>query len=356
MSRARIALVFGGRSPEHEVSLDSARAIAANVDGSRFDLAFVGTARDGTLRLGDVSLLDGGLEKGEGTPVLWPARHGARRLVSRRNGGETGEPIDAVFPIVHGWGGEDGSLQGVLELAGIPYVGSGVLGSSLAMDKDRARRILAERGIPVVTDVVLTHEETRDASLARRALERLGLPLFVKPARAGSSVGITKLKDFAELGDAIRAALEHDTKVLVERAVPDARELEVAILGNAPHAETSVVGEVVPDREFYDYGAKYDDSDSRLDIPAPIPGETAEAIRRHALDAFAALDLAGLARVDFLLGSDGKLVLSEANTLPGFTSISMYPRLWEASGVLFGELIDRLIRHALARHEASGSR
>ncbi|MCU0253841.1 MAG: D-alanine--D-alanine ligase, partial [Acidobacteria bacterium] len=238
---------------------------------------------------------------------------------------------------------EDGTLQGVLALAGIPCVGAGVLGSSLAMDKDRTRRVLERAGIPVVRDAVFEGPEAGESARVRRAAETLGWPVFVKPARAGSSVGITKVHGPDGLPAAVAAARAVDPKIVIEQAVPAAREVEVAVLG-LWRPEASVVGEIVPGAEFYDYDAKYNDPDSQLLIPAPLAPELADALRGHAVRAFRELDLAGLARVDFLLSREtGAWFLNEVNTLPGFTPISMYPRLWEASGLSYRDLLERLI-------------
>ena len=251
------------------------------------------------------------------------------------------------FHFLHGAGGEDGTIQGVLALAGVPCVGAGVLGSSLAMDKDRCRRMLHEANIPVVADRVFEGAAALDTTRVMEQLEPLGWPLFVKPARAGSSVGITKVTSPSGLAAALRTAYEVDTKVIVERAVPNARELETAVLGNL-EPQASVVGEIVPHGEFYDYNAKYVDPESRLLIPAPLDAVTSEQIRSLAARAFRALDLTGMARVDFLLSREtGELVLNEPNTLPGFTPISMYPKLWEASGLPYSQLLDRLVELAL---------
>jgi D-alanine-D-alanine ligase len=347
MSRRVVALVFGGRSVEHEVSLVSARGIYDNLDRARNEIVLVGVDREGRPRVGGEELLDGGLARGAGAVVRWPSHRGDRTLREEAIGRALTPPLDAVFPIVHGSGGEDGTLQGVLALAGIPCVGAGVLGSSLAMDKDRTRRVLERAGIPVVRDAVFEGPEAGDAERVRAAAEALGWPVFVKPARAGSSVGIAKVSDAAALPAAVAAARAVDPKIVIERAVPAAREVEVAVLG-LWRPEASVVGEIVPGAEFYDYDAKYNDPGSQLLVPAPLDPGLAEGLRAHAVRAFRELDLAGLARVDFLLSREtGEVVLNEVNTLPGFTPISMYPRLWEASGVPYRELLERLIELAL---------
>ncbi len=347
MSRLTLALIFGGRSPEHDVSLVSARGIYENLDKSRYDVQLVGVARNGEPRLGGVELFSGVMDQGQGTPVRWPSFPGDRTLRRVVDGLDVTAPLEVAFPIIHGAGGEDGTIQGVLALAGVPCVGAGVLGSSLAMDKDRCRRMLHEANIPVVADRVFEGAAALDTTRVLAQLEPLGWPLFVKPARAGSSVGITKLTSPSGLAAALRTAYEVDTKVIVERAVPNARELETAVLGNL-EPQASVVGEIVPHGEFYDYNAKYVDPESRLLIPAPLDAATSEQIRSLAVRAFRALDLTGMARVDFLLSREtGELVLNEPNTLPGFTPISMYPKLWEASGIPYPQLLDRLVELAL---------
>ncbi len=344
--RPVVALVFGGASPEHDVSLVSARGIHEHLDDGRWNVVLVGIDRGGQPRVGDAGLLSGGLDRGEGLAVRWPACPADRTLREQETGRPVTPPLDVAFPIVHGAHGEDGTLQGVFALAGVRCVGAGVLGSALAMDKDRARRMLEAAGIPVVEDALLEGGAARDPAARQAALERLGLPLFVKPARAGSSVGISKVRDPGELVAAIEAAQAVDRKVVLERAVPEAREIEVAVLGEDP-PRASVCGEIVPHGEFYSYEAKYDDPESKLLVPAPIEADLSERIRALAVAAFRELDLAGMARVDFLLSrTTGALVLNEVNTLPGFTPISMYPRLWEATGLPFPALLDRLIELA----------
>jgi D-alanine-D-alanine ligase len=351
VSRLRLGLVFGGASPEHDVSLMSARGILEHLDSDRYDIVLVGVDRAGQPRLGGRELLDGGaLAEGAGVAVRWPACPADAALREQESGHVAAAPLDVVFPIIHGATGEDGALQGALELAGVPCVGAGVLGSSLAMDKDRSRRMLAAAGLPVVADVVLEGPELTDRQAVAARVEReLGWPVFVKPARAGSSVGISKVAAPQGLADALDAALAIDGKLVVEETVPAARELEVAILGTL-QPQAAGPGEIVPHGEFYDYRAKYEDPESRLLIPAPLPEELAGQVRAMAVEAFRELDLAGLARVDFLLSREsGRLVVNEINTLPGFTPISMYPRLWEAAGLSYGALLDRLVELALER-------
>jgi len=264
----------------------------------------------------------------------------------------SGLALDVIFPVLHGPYGEDGTVQGLLELANVPYVGAGVLASAVGMDKAAMKLAFAAKGLPICDyEVVLKRDWQRDErAVLQQVVNRLGFPVFVKPANLGSSVGISKAKHVAELRTAIKLAAEFDRKVVVEAAVPQAREIEVAVLGN-DEPEASVPGEIIPSGEFYDYEAKYISDDSRAVIPAELPdGQTAE-IRRLAIEAYKSIDCAGLARVDFLLAGDsGMLYLNELNTLPGFTTISMYSKMWAASGLSYPQLIDRLIALALERH------
>jgi len=285
-----------------------------------------------------------------GDEVNLPAVPGEHALQAA----DTGAPVaslDVVIPMIHGTGGEDGCVQGLLELAGVPYVGSGVLGSALQMDKEVSKRLLAAAGIPVVPGVATTrHRLEREAdAIVERTLQEYGLPLFVKPACLGSSVGITKVREADALLPALHEAARYDTKLLIEQAI-DAREIEVAVLGRY-EPEASVPGEIVPNREWYDYQAKYADDETELRIPAPVSEAQAEALRRLAIDAYRCLEGGGLGRVDFFLGREtGKLYVSEVNSLPGFTEMSMFPRLWKASGLDYPELLDRLIEQALEHH------
>lgn len=347
MAKLRVGLLFGGRSVEHEVSIASATSILRALDPARYDVTLIAVDHEGRWHAGSAALPPEAALGGD--EVLLPAIPGARSLVPTQKGvGERTLPLDVVFPIIHGTGGEDGSLQGLLDLAGVPYVGSGVLGSAVQMDKDVTKRLLAAAGLPVVPWRVLRPKDAaRSGRLAEIACD-LGLPLFVKPADLGSSVGISKVKREEDLADAVASAFRYTQKVLVEQAV-DAREIEVAVLGGDP-PEASVVGEIVSKHEWYDYEAKYVDEGTELLVPAPLPEETAAKARRMALDAFRAAEGDGLARVDFFLcRTTGRLWLNEVNSLPGFTEVSMFPRLWIASGVSYPALIDRLIELALTR-------
>ena len=352
--RIRVGVIFGGRSVEHEVSLVSARAIIEALDPARYEVVPIGISKSGRWVTGGHRYA---LPPDPSIGGLVPLKNGARgaRVPSLRGaaagGGRPAGPLDVVVPIVHGTGGEDGSLQGLLELAGIPYVGAGVLGSALGMDKATMKTLFREAGLPIVDyRVVRGRDLARGSGAIVSTLEEaFGYPCFVKPSNGGSSVGITKAKDRKGLLAGLRHAARYDRKVIVERAV-DAREIEVSVLGN-DEPQASVAGEIVPVNEFYDYRAKYIDPGSRLEIPARISEAQTRRAREIALRAFQALDLAGMARVDFFLDRTTEaLFLNEVNTIPGFTPISMYPKLWEASGVPFPELVDRLIRLAFERH------
>jgi D-alanine-D-alanine ligase len=350
MSKLRVGIVFGGRSVEHEVSVASATSILEALDPSRYDVSLLCVDTEGRWRLGGPGAIPSNASRGE--EVSLPAVPGDGTLLSAKAGRPVGR-LDVVVPIIHGTGGEDGCIQGFLELAGVPYVGSGVLGSAIQMDKDVAKKLLRAEGIPVVPWIAARAAEIAAGAqaVADAAIRELGLPAFVKPASLGSSVGVSKAKTRAQLVEGLRGAARYDDKILVERAV-NAREIEVAVLGNdAP--EASVLGEIVPKAEFYDYESKYVDDDTELLVPAPVDEEIAERARALALRAFRILEGAGLARVDFFLDRDtSELFLNELNSLPGFTEVSMYPRLWQASGLSYPALLDRLIELALERHRA----
>ena len=355
----RVGLIFGGRSGEHEVSLLSAQGVMNAIDKTKYQVVPIGITKEGRwLASGDPlkALSSGAIAESNPTLLLAePSDRGLMRLedleTERALSAVQVSQLDVIFPILHGPYGEDGTVQGLLELAGIAYVGAGVAASAVGMDKVLFKGIMEARGLPVVPYVVIlrkTWEREPDEVLARVEAS-LGYDCFVKPANLGSSVGISKAHDRAELRAALDDAARYDRKLLVEVAV-DAREIEVSVLGN-DEPIASVPGEVVPSNEFYDYAAKYLDGESDLLIPAPIPNQTAEMIAQVAVEAYRAIDCAGMARVDFLLDrKTGRVYLNEVNTLPGFTPISMYPKLWEASGISYPELIDRLIQLALERH------
>ena len=352
MKRLRVGLIFGGRSVEHDVSLVSARAVLDHLDRSRYDVVPIGVTKEGRwLTSGDAkALLETGLSRTAGTRAALTGDPSIGGLVPFENGGSPVK-LDLVFPLVHGTGGEDGALQGLLELAGLPYVGSGVLGSSLGMDKGAMKTIFRAAGLPCAEWILVSRRQIqRDAAgIAGEVSRKLGYPCFAKPANGGSSVGVVKVKGPEALASALAEAAAYDRRVIVEQAV-EGQEVECAVLGN-DDPQASVVGEIVPCNEFYDYSAKYLDDRSELIIPARIAPEQTEQVRSLALAAFRALDCAGMARVDFFVRrSDGAVLINEANTIPGFTPISMYPRLWAASGMGFAALVDRLIELGLERH------
>ena len=350
MEKLRVGLIFGGRSVEHEVSVASATSIHRALDPTRYEVTLVAIDHDGRWHRGAPKLPPEASLRGDlvslqpmpGDRALVPAGHGALAPVTQ---------LDVILPIVHGRGGEDGSLQGLLELAGIPYVGSGVLGSAVQMDKEVAKRLLQVGGVPVAPWVLVREVELRrdPHAAARRVLREIRAPLFVKPANQGSSVGISRVGDPARLEAALVEAARYDTKILVEPAI-DAREIEVALLGNE-RLEAPLPGEVRTRHEFYDYEAKYVDEDTELVIPADLDEQQVRTAQQLAIRAGEILECEGLGRVDFLMDrATGDLHVNEVNSLPGFTEVSMYPKLWEASGLAYPALLDRLIELALDRH------
>jgi D-alanine-D-alanine ligase len=348
MTKLRVGLLFGGRSVEHEVSIASASSIFRALDPARYDVRLVAIDQNGRWHLAPPALPpQAGIQ---GREVRLPAVPGERSLVSVSGEAAVTE-LDVVFPIVHGRGGEDGSLQGLLELAEIPYVGSGVLGSAIQMDKEVSKRLLAAAGLPVLPFVCVRKAElARDPrGCAERVFAALQLPVFVKPANLGSSVGIHKVKRAADLLPALEDAVRYDPKIVVEQGIA-ARDVEIALLGNDP-VEASVPGEIRTHREWYDYEAKYVDEATELLVPAPVSDALAQQLRDSAIRAFKALEGRGFARVDFLVDrSSLAYYVNELNSLPGFTDVSMYPRMWEASGLPYPALLDRLIELALESH------
>ncbi|HSQ26076.1 MAG TPA: D-alanine--D-alanine ligase family protein [Anaerolineales bacterium] len=362
MSKLRLGILFGGRSGEHEVSLLSARSILDAVNLDKYLVTQIGITHDGEWLVGEdvLDAFEGNrLESLQPATLLPdPTRSGVFTLQGNHSQEVLAplQDIDVFFPVLHGTFGEDGTIQGLFEMAGIAYVGAGVLGSALGMDKGIFKDVMRSHSIPVVESFVTTRQEIENdlEKVVLRASELAPYPLFVKPANLGSSVGITKCFSASDLVEGLIEAARFDRRVLVERGV-DAREIEISVLGNdSPQA--SVPGEILPSREFYSYEAKYLDNTSGLIIPAPISEELTAQVQDYAVRAYQAIDCSGMARVDFLLEKDdltsghkGKLYLNEVNTIPGFTQISMYPKLWQASGLPYSELIDRLIDLALER-------
>ena len=349
MKKLRVGVIFGGRSGEHEVSIASAAAIFKHLDPARYDAVPIKIAKDGRWSLtGDTpkALSAADVHKQAATEALTPVDPSAALQDSS---------IDVVFPVLHGPFGEDGTVQGLLELANVPYVGAGVLGSAVGMDKAVMKALFAAANLPIVGHItVLRRDWERDAATITRTVEAdLRYPVFVKPANLGSSVGISKATSDASLAEAMTLALDFDRKVVIEAGVADAREIECAVLGN-DDPEASIPGEIIVTHAdgFYSYAAKYlDPNGSTWQIPADIPAETAAMVRRRSIEAFKALELAGMARVDFFVERQtGRVFLNEVNTIPGFTTISMYPKMWEATGLSYPALLDRLIALAMERH------
>lgn len=384
--KIRVGILFGGRSGEHEISLLSAASVFKAIDKDRYEVVPIGITKDGRwvtsgdaerllagkplegerhLRAGDPDATSAAavLQSGESI-VVPPEPHQSGAAMTpfqskapARRAADRAINVDVIFPVLHGTFGEDGTVQGLLELADLPYVGAGVLGSAAGMDKDVMKSLFRAASLPIVKHVtVLRSDWESDRKKAQRIVERaLKYPVFVKPANLGSSVGISKAHDGKELGPAMDEAARFDRKIVVEQGVGGkrgkAREIECAVLGN-DHPQASVPGEIVPSAEFYDYSAKYLDEGSQLIIPARLSKAEAKHVQQLAVAAFRAVDCSGLGRVDFLMEPKSrKIYLNEINTMPGFTSISMYPKLWAASGVSYPELIDRLVRLGLDRHE-----
>ena len=379
--KLRVGVLFGGRSGEHEVSLLSAASILKAIDQTKFDVVPIGITKEGhwlaasdatslleggqgavarRLRAGDPEATPGAKLLHEGIPTLMapePAKAGASSTGSlKRRLADKSSAIDVVFPVLHGTFGEDGTIQGLFELAGIAYVGSGVLGSSAGMDKDVMKRLFRDAGLAIVRHLTFLRADwQKDPKRMRKEIEKkLDYPLFVKPANLGSSVGVSKARDRKELEKAMDEAAAYDRKIIIEEGVGGkdrkAREIECSVLGN-DRPEASIAGEVVPCKDFYDYEAKYLTEGSELIIPAKLSKKQMQQVQEMAVQAFLAVDCAGMARVDFLMDpKTEKIYVNEVNTIPGFTAISMYPKLWAASGLPYPKLIDRLIQLALERH------
>jgi D-alanine-D-alanine ligase len=382
MKKLKVGVLFGGRSGEHEISLLSAASVLKAINPEKYDVVPIGITKEGRwissthaekllrgeavhqesgrhLRAGDPETTSSAAVLARGESVIVPPVPQSDSLVpfeSAARAAEHGIHVDVIFPVLHGTFGEDGTIQGLLELADIPYVGAGVLGSAAGMDKDIMKRLFAAAGLAIVKHVtVLRAQWEKDPKKVTREIEqKLRYPVFVKPANLGSSVGISKVRERKELAPAMEEAAGFDRKIVVEQGVggkkQKARELECSVLGN-DDPKASIAGEIVPAAEFYDYQAKYLDEGSQLIIPAKITKKQMKELQEMAIQAFQAVDCSGLARVDFLMDpKNGRIYLNEINTMPGFTSISMYPKLWAASGLAYGELIDRLLQLALERH------
>ncbi len=352
LKRLKVGVLFGGRSAEHEVSVVSAQGVMSALDTNRFQAIPIGVTRQGTwltpaqteqalTRIRSERLRS--LDEPLGDGLLY--RTGALGALRR---------VDIVFPLIHGTNGEDGTLQGLLELAGVAYVGAGVAASALGMDKALQKTFFRHPNFPVADDVEIRASGWRagSAGVLRAAEATIGYPCFVKPANSGSSIGTSKARSREDLETAIAEAFRYDRKVLVERAI-DGREIEVAVLGN-DEPEASPAGEITYNAEFYDYRSKYDDPHTQLHIPADIPATVSDRLRETAIEAYKAIDCAGLARVDFFLTPDARFYINEVNTIPGFTPMSMYPRLWEHAGLSYRDLITRLIELGLERHQEKG--
>jgi D-alanine-D-alanine ligase len=371
LRKIRVGIIFGGKSSEHEVSLASAASIIAAIDKERYEIVPLGITKSGRWVLGEgARKLIPEMVIREGRPILIPPDPGVKRLLplvssshqkgivgpsfsSKAQGHfSPGTSVDVVFPVLHGRFGEDGTIQGLLELAGIPYVSGGVLASAVGMDKDVMKRLFRDAGLPMAKFLAFTSTQlmTHRAGCKRKVAREIQYPCFVKPANSGSSVGIHKIHAPREFDAAVDDALLYDEKILIEKGV-SAREIECAVLGNASPV-ASLPGEVVPAHEFYDYEAKYIDEGSKLIIPATLTGAQTKRVQELAIAAFKAIDASGMARVDFFLERrTGRILVNEINTIPGFTKISMYPKLWEASGIGYSELVERLLVLAMERHE-----
>lgn len=367
MSKLNVAIIFGGKSGEHEVSITSAQSIYKALDKEKYNVSLIGIDKNGRWLISEQAHFLGHsknprlLKLNEAKQSIGLVCHKSEQsLIAMDDSAKALLPgkIDVYFPIVHGTNGEDGTLQGMLEMAGAAYVGSGVLASSVGMDKDIAKKLLHLAGVPVVKSLTIKKYdfESRAEYFVNEIMNQIGLPCFVKPANMGSSVGVFKIKSKSEMMEKLSASFEYDNKVLVEVAI-EARELECSVLGNND-PKASIIGEIIPKHEFYSYEAKYIDSDGAdLAIPAKdLSPELIAKLQNYAIAAFKALDCSGLARVDFFLDkNNSNIYLNEVNTLPGFTSISMYPKLWEASGLGYKDLLDQLIYFALEKHKEKKS-
>lgn len=359
VKKIRVGLIFGGRSGEHEVSFCSASSIIKAINKDKYTVVPIGITKEGrwiSPQDSELALQSGKIE-GKSTVILLndPSGNALIRTTNNQRSDKSPalERVDVIFPALHGPYGEDGTVQGLLEVANIPYVGAGVAASAISMDKDLMKTIFQQRGLPILKWMTIRRKEwQKDKEKILSSIENdFEYPLFVKPTNLGSSVGITKVHKKEELEGAIDLASSYDRKILIEEGLEEVREVECGVLGN-DEPRASVAGEVRPAGEFYDYNSKYIDKETQLIVPADLPDGVSQEVQEIALRAFKAVDAAGMARVDFFVSKkENKIYLSEINTIPGFTSVSMYPRLWEASGISYSELIDRLIQLALERHQ-----
>ncbi|MFA6098434.1 MAG: D-alanine--D-alanine ligase family protein [Patescibacteria group bacterium] len=355
--KIRIGVIFGGRSGEHEVSIASAESVIKALDEKKYEVVPIGITKQGTwlTQNNPLKILKKGSFKAADTLKIITPDSTKKSLVAIKGAKGITKPItekklDVVFPVLHGTFGEDGTIQGLLELADIPYIGANVLASAVGMDKTIQKIIFKNSGLPVVPFVFFTKYEFKNNKIfVFKKISGLGYPIFIKPANLGSSVGISKVKNFNELNEAINLAFLYDKKIIAEKAVLKPREIEIAVLGN-DNPSASLPGEVFASNEFYDYDAKYVDGKSQINIPADLPKDLSSKLRKYAINAFKSIDCSGMARVDFLLGNQNKIYLSEVNTIPGFTSISMYPKLWQATGLSYDKLIEKLITLAIEKH------
>jgi D-alanine-D-alanine ligase len=353
--KIRLGILFGGRSAEHEVSLQSAKNVVEAVDREKYDLVLITIDKQGQWHLADTSafLLNPddpqGIKLVPSEDKLGIVLGDEKQPFVRLKNKAPIEPLDVIFPVLHGPYGEDGTIQGLLKLADVPFVGASVLGSAVGMDKDVMKRLLKDAGVPIARSVTLSREKGEHPGF-QELTERLGLPLFIKPANLGSSVGVHKVRSGEQFESALHDAFQFDSKILVEEFI-EGREIECSVLGNEDPI-ASVPGEILLQHDFYSYEAKYiDEKGALLEIPAELPPDVVRSIRNMAVRSFQALCCEGMARVDLFLRGHDEIIINEINTIPGFTRISMYPKLWEASGISYGELIDRLVTLAMERHE-----
>jgi len=354
MKKIKVGIVFGGRSGEHEVSLSSAESVLKAINKEKYEVFLIGITKQGQwiTAKDPLALLKSRADHDDAVPVALIGEPLGKQLISISDKRKKIEKVDVFFPILHGPYGEDGTIQGLFELANVPYVGAGVAGSAIGLDKDLMKRIFISENLPVVKYISFKRSEwEKDHNrFTSKVGTEIGYPCFIKPANAGSSIGVSKVSDFSKLDEAIHLATKFDSKIIAEAAV-NTREIECSVLGN-DDPKASILGEVVPAHEFYDYDAKYHNENSELIIPAKISGDKTREMQDIAVRAFKAMECAGMARVDFFLEKEtDRVFLNEVNTIPGFTKISMYPKLWDASGLSYPDLIDKLIMLAIERHQ-----